>query len=61
MEPNAFTGFLVFIVLVVVYFLPSIIASRRKHKNTNAIFIVNIFLGWTFVGWVAALVWAVAN
>ena len=40
------------------YFLPTIIANVRSHRNTMAIVMVNIFLGWTFLGWVAALVWA---
>ena len=41
-----------------IYFIPSIIA--RKTKFYNGILILNIFLGWTFLGWVAALVWAVS-
>jgi hypothetical protein len=38
------------------YFAPSIIA--RHKANAAAIFIFNLFLGWTFLGWVLALVWA---
>jgi len=38
------------------YFLPSIVG--RKKKNANAICVLNIFLGWTFIGWIVALVWA---
>lgn len=45
-------------VLLILYFLPGLIAGFRNHDQTNAIFILNIFLGWTFIGWVAALVWA---
>ena len=41
------------------YFLPSIIALARSKRNTLSIFLLNIFLGWTLVGWVVALVWAV--
>lgn len=41
-----------------VYFLPTIIALRRTHMSTGAVFVVNLFLGWTFLGWVAALAWA---
>lgn len=43
----------------VFYFLPSIIALARSKRNIVAIFLLNLFLGWTFVGWVVALVWAV--
>ena len=40
------------------YFLPTIIAIMRKKKNTLAIFLVNLFFGMTFIGWVVALIWA---
>ena len=40
------------------YFLPSIIALARSKRNTLSIFFLNLFLGWTLVGWVVALVWA---
>ncbi len=44
-----------------VYFLPAIVASQRRHPNTIGIFILNLFLGWSVVGWVASLVWAVSG
>lgn len=31
------------------------------HRNASGIFLLNLFLGWTLVGWVIALVWAVSN
>src|SRR5262245_55278826 len=40
------------------YFLPTIIASIRRHRNRMAIGALNLLLGWTVIGWVAALVWA---
>jgi heme/copper-type cytochrome/quinol oxidase subunit 3 len=40
------------------YFLPTMIARQRQRKQRNAIVALNILLGWTFIGWVAALVWA---
>lgn len=40
-----------------IYFIPSFAAGTR-HRNFNAILVLNIFLGWTFIGWVIALVWA---
>ena len=39
-------------------FLPTIIAIMRKKKNALAIFLVNLFFGMTFIGWVVALIWA---
>lgn len=44
--------------LIIVYLLPMIVATQRDHRNTTAITVLNIFLGWTFLGWVIALVWA---
>jgi len=41
------------------YFLPSIVAFLRRYKNSLSIFLLNVFLGWTVVGWVTALVWSV--
>ena len=45
----------------VMYFLPSIIAFARSKRDTIAITILNFFLGWTMIGWVVALVWALKN
>lgn len=43
------------------YLLPTGIAIGRARTNTGAIFALNLFLGWTLVGWVMALVWSVAH
>ncbi len=40
------------------YFLPSLVAAFRGHHNAQAICVVNLFLGWTFIGWVVSLAWA---
>lgn len=51
---------LIFVVVgIVLYFLPTEIAYMRGRINKGAIFCLNFFLGWTFVGWVVAMVWAV--
>jgi hypothetical protein len=42
-----------------IYFVPTIIAYVRDHHSVLAIFVANFFLGWTFLGWVGALVWSV--
>lgn len=41
-----------------IYFLPAIVATFRNHHQANAIAILNLFLGWTLLGWVIALVWS---
>jgi hypothetical protein len=55
-------GFLALVVTVVIggciYFLPALVAARRRHHNQGAVFVVNLFLGWTFIGWVVALAMA---
>ena len=38
------------------YFIPSIVG--RHKTNAGAIFVLNFLLGWSFLGWVLALVWA---
>jgi T4 superinfection immunity protein len=43
----------------VIYFLPTILAFARNKRDTSAILLLNLFLGWTMIGWVVALVWAV--
>lgn len=43
------------------YILPSVIAFKRGHQNCGAILALNILLGWSFLGWVAALVWSLTQ
>ena len=52
---------LVMLIFLFVYFIPTIVAYSRNHRNALAIFILNLFLGYTLVGWVVALIWAVYN
>lgn len=42
----------------ILYFLPSILAFARSKRDAVSIFVLNLFLGWTAIGWVIALVWA---
>ena len=43
---------------ILFYLLPGGVAAMRSHHQFNAIFALNILLGWTLIGWVLALVWA---
>jgi hypothetical protein len=54
-------GIVLFVLGLGIYFVPSIVASNRMHRNRTAIFVLNLFLGWTLLGWVVALVWAFAQ
>ncbi len=55
MEP---VGALWIILGLLGYFLPTFVAVKRGHHQTTAITVLNLLLGWTFIGWVASLVWA---
>ena len=55
-----FSGFLAFFLVLLVYFLPTVIAVRRGKENAGAVFVLNLFLGWTFLGWVVSLALSVA-
>ena len=47
------------LILVLLYFLPAIIG--RDKSDATGIFLLNLFLGWTLIGWVAAFIWACAS
>lgn len=47
-----------FVVAPTLYFLPTIEAWMNKSPDLQRVSLVNLFLGWSLVGWVVALVWA---
>lgn len=47
-----------FITVPWLYMLPWLEAARRNSKSAGSILILNVALGWTLIGWVAALLWA---
>ena len=63
MEENTGAEFLAGLIgltiLAVFYFIPSIVG--RKKKDSTAIIVVNLFLGWTVIGWIVALAWAIRH
>lgn len=40
------------------YLLPYFLADRRNHPNATAIFFVTVLFGWTVIGWMITLLWA---
>jgi len=52
---------LIGIVLLGIYFIPSLVAVERKHPQVASIVILNSFLGWTIFIWVGCLAWAVVS
>lgn len=57
-EFGKFAASLFFIAAPLLYFLPAIEAWYVEHPNLTSITVVNLFLGWSLIGWVIALVWA---
>ncbi|BBT40995.1 superinfection immunity protein [Pseudomonas putida] len=57
-ESSPVTAFILLISAFVIYFLPTFIAARRGHPNGTSIFLLDLFLGWTGIGWLAALIWS---
>jgi hypothetical protein len=51
-------GLLYFAILFIIYFIPAIVAGARRHRQTLAIVVLNVFLGWSGLGWLVALVWS---
>jgi hypothetical protein len=58
---SSIIGIILFILSLALYFLPTIVAVVRKKRNALAIFMLNLFLGIPFIGWVVALVWSVTK
>jgi hypothetical protein len=54
-------GLFIFGISLTLYFIPTMIAFARNHKNAVAILALNFLMGWTFIGWVASLVWALKD
>jgi hypothetical protein len=48
----------IFALLSFLYFLPWAVAATRGRPNTGGVFLVNLLVGWTLIGWIAALVMA---
>ncbi|MGD0289093.1 MAG: superinfection immunity protein [Candidatus Binataceae bacterium] len=46
------------LLVIFIYFIPTAAAISGNNPNFNGVFIMNLFFGWTFAGWVIALFWA---
>jgi hypothetical protein len=53
-------GFLITL-LTLGYMMPAGIACIRNAKSEPAIFLTNLLLGWTLIGWIVALAWALCG
>jgi cell division protein FtsX len=52
-------GLLLVLIVLAAYFAPTVVAFARAHHQANTVLVINLFLGWTFVGWVVALAMSV--
>jgi ribosomal protein L40E len=49
---------IVFCAIFCIYMIPTLLAYNRKVTNVGSVFVINFFLGWTFIGWIVALAMA---
>jgi CHASE2 domain-containing sensor protein len=49
---------LIWLAVVAIYFTPVIIAWTRHSPRRGWVTVINVFAGWTVIGWIAALVMA---
>ena len=48
-------------VSLIIYFIPTFIAYSRKSPSRLSILALNLFLGWSLIGWAIGLIWALRN
>jgi len=46
------------IIMILIYFLPAVASGIMRHKYSTRIIVANIFLGWTIIGWLICLIYA---
>ena len=49
------------ILSLALYVAPTVVAIFRNHPQIGPIVIVNLLLGWTFIGWVVAMAWSLSS
>ncbi len=47
--------------LICLYFVPFMLAAARDHDSYIAILVVNALVGWTGIGWIACMFWALSS
>lgn len=52
-------SFIAIVIMALFYFVPAIAAQGKR--NSVAIFWLNLLAGWTIIGWIGALIWAVSK
>lgn len=49
------------VLIIAIYMIPTGIGILRNHNNISAIFICNVIMGWTVLGWIISLIWSFTN
>ena len=49
------------VAVIAAYFAPTFLAVGRSHHQVGSILVLNLFLGWTLLGWVIALAMAASR
>lgn len=61
MDIKTLAGLIVIVPVVLgLYLAPALVAMKRDHHQAAPIFVINLFLGWTLIGWILALAWSVS-
>ena len=61
MYPKEAVDFVLSALIILAYLVPVLIAKLRDTENVEAILLVNLVFGWTVLGWIAALIWAIVE
>jgi hypothetical protein len=54
-------GFLLIAIILAAYFMPWLIGLNRGVNSVIVLFLVNLLLGWTIIGWIVCMIWAVSG
>lgn len=58
-DPGAeYFAFLLLVWSALFYFIPAFVAWKRRHHQTMAIAALNLFAGWTVIGWIGSFIWS---
>lgn len=44
--------------LIALYFFPSIVVLKKRQREPGPVVVINVFFGWTVIGWIVALAMA---
>lgn len=55
---DGFLGLIFILLVLALYFLPFIIALIRDVRNKTSVFFLNLFLGWTIIGFFVLIFYA---